>query len=256
MDRELKPLIEQDMSSILKEIKAPMGVYAVLGNHEGYGKQTLEEIKDFYNKANITLLIDSVVKSNPVVIMGRNDIHKGEDRVGVIEKINSEGFNSNKMPLIILSHKPLEKEEMEPLDSLNNNIIFYISGHTHNGQVYPFSKIVKKMYTHYYGLFTEGKVNYITSSGIGLWGPKVRLGTQSEIVVIDLVGDTSFQLPARDTNAITGSEFMKKVEKLPLQERALLPGQQPVGEVYFQVLTIFRFLLLLIFLQLSLSNLK
>ena len=52
--------------------------------------------------------------------------------------------------------------------------------------------------------------------------PKVRLGTQSEIVVIDLVGDTSFQLPARDTNAISGSEFVKKVEKLPLQERELL----------------------------------
>ncbi|MDR1783645.1 MAG: metallophosphoesterase, partial [Dysgonamonadaceae bacterium] len=61
-----------------------------------------------------------------------------------------------------------------------------ISGHTHNGQLFPGNLIAKAIYELSHGYMKKGKTNYIVSSGLGLWGPMLRIGTQSEIVVVKL----------------------------------------------------------------------
>jgi len=83
-------------------------------------------------------------------------------------------------PLILLDHQPFHLEEAE-----DNNIDFQFSGHTHNGQFVPGVFFVNKMYELGYGFMKKGNTNYYVSSGLGLWGPQYRIGTQSELVVIN-----------------------------------------------------------------------
>ena len=84
-------------------------------------------------------------------------------------------------PIIMLDHQPYHLEEAEA-----NGIDIQISGHTHQGQVWPISMITKKLYERDHGFVKKGNANIYVSSGIGLWGGKFRIGTQSEYVVIDV----------------------------------------------------------------------
>ncbi len=218
IDREIMPLEDQKMYELFKTIRAPKGVYAVLGNHERYGKQSIDRIKEFYAKSDIHLLIDSVATLSDVVIVGRDDISRDQKRADILHLIKDTNISKD-LPLVVVSHKPLSFGQVEDFGKADNSIKLYLSGHTHYGQIYPFSKIVEKQYPHYYGHFIDDNINFITSSGASLWGPKVRLGTKSEIVVIDLVGEGSYVIPARDSLSATGSEFIKQVEMLPLVDR-------------------------------------
>ncbi|MFZ4725789.1 MAG: metallophosphoesterase, partial [Paludibacter sp.] len=86
-----------------------------------------------------------------------------------------------KLPFILMDHQPYHLEEAE-----QNDIDFQISGHTHNGQFFPGNLFVKKMYELGYGYLKKGNTHYYVSSGLGLWGPQYRIGTESELVVINL----------------------------------------------------------------------
>jgi len=86
-----------------------------------------------------------------------------------------------KFPRILMDHQPFHLEEAE-----KNNIDLQISGHTHNGQFFPGNLFVKSMYELGYGYLKKGKTHYYVSSGLGLWGPQYRIGTESELVVIHL----------------------------------------------------------------------
>jgi predicted MPP superfamily phosphohydrolase len=67
-----------------------------------------------------------------------------------------------------------------------NGIDLQISGHTHKGQVWPISMITGWMYEKDHGFIKKGNANIYVSSGIGIWGGKFRIGTQSEYIVIDV----------------------------------------------------------------------
>jgi predicted MPP superfamily phosphohydrolase len=81
----------------------------------------------------------------------------------------------------LLDHQPFKLEDAE-----KNGIDLQLSGHTHNGQFFPANLYVKSMFELGYGYLRKGKTQYYVSSGLGLWGPKYRIGTQSELVVINL----------------------------------------------------------------------
>jgi predicted MPP superfamily phosphohydrolase len=85
------------------------------------------------------------------------------------------------LPTLLMDHQPANLAE-----AVENNIDVQISGHTHNGQIYPVSRIVAKMYELAYGYRKKGKTHFYVSSGLGLWGAPIRLGTQSEIVKMKL----------------------------------------------------------------------
>ena len=82
---------------------------------------------------------------------------------------------------LLLDHQPYHLEEAE-----QNGIDFQFSGHTHHGQVWPVSWITDALYEKAYGSLQKGNTRYYISSGMGIWGGKFRIGTQSEYVVLTI----------------------------------------------------------------------
>lgn len=176
-DRSIKPLIEQNMDEELRRIKAPLGVYAINGNHEFYA-ETPHATADYISKAGIHELRDQMVLvDSSFYVIGRDD---RTNRKRIDLKTIMKGVDKSK-PVILMDHQPWKLEEAE-----QNGVDLQLSGHTHNGQFFPGNLFVKRMYELGYGYMKKGKTNYYVSSGLGLWGPQYRIGTQSELVVINL----------------------------------------------------------------------
>ena len=188
IDISIRPLIEENMAEEFHRLKAP--VYACLGNHEYYGSQPLA--RRFYREAGITLLQDSVAKIGNLCIIGRDDrtnmqrkslamIMQEARKKGLISTSDlHHGTYSNEF-LILLDHQPYHLEEAE-----QNGIDFQFSGHTHHGQVWPISWITDALYEKAYGSLQKSNTQYYISSGMGIWGGKFRIGTQSEYVVLTI----------------------------------------------------------------------
>lgn len=188
IDISVRPLIEENMAEEFHRLKAP--VYACLGNHEYYSSQPLA--RRFYREAGITLLQDSVAKIGNLCIIGRDDrtnmqrkslamIMQEARKKGLIStSYLHHGTYSNEF-LILLDHQPYHLEEAE-----QNGIDFQFSGHTHHGQVWPISWITDALYEKAYGSLQKSNTQYYISSGMGIWGGKFRIGTQSEYVVLTI----------------------------------------------------------------------
>ena len=71
--------------------------------------------------------------------------------------------------------------------AIKNNVDLMLSGHTHNGQIFPFNFIVKIQFPEIYGLYRENRNSLYVSSGVSTWGPKIRIGSQNELVQINLI---------------------------------------------------------------------
>jgi hypothetical protein len=179
-DRNIKPLIDGKLSELLGNITSTYGTYAVTGNHEYYGGDK-EALYSYYRSSGIHLLIDSVVVVNVgdgiLNIIGRDDKtnHHRKSLGMLIEGVDK------KWPVILMDHQPYNLQEAELA-----GVDLQVSGHTHQGQFWPGSLLVKKMYELSYGYKVRGKTHYVVSSGLGLWGPEFRIGTSSEIVLIHL----------------------------------------------------------------------
>jgi len=119
----------------------------------------------------------AVTIDNRFVLIGRDDL--SQHRRKALDAILT-GIDRN-LPLILLDHNPARMG-----DALKNNIDLQLSGHTHNGQIFPLNLLVRKIYQLAYGYQKTGNTHYYVSSGLGLWGAPIRIGTQSEIVTIDL----------------------------------------------------------------------
>ena len=81
--------------------------------------------------------------------------------------------------LLCPDHQPHSLDE-----SVKNQVDLHLSGHTHNGQIFPFNRFVSRIYGLGYGYRKSGNTHQYVSSGLGLWAAPIRLGTQSEIVKI------------------------------------------------------------------------
>jgi predicted MPP superfamily phosphohydrolase len=175
IDRSIKPVVKQHLDDELKMITPPLGVYAILGNHEYYGEDG-DMLTDFYKKAHIQLLRDSsALINNEMYIIGRDD--KTNVQRKPLEQLMLSVDKSK--PEILLDHQPAELN-----DAVKNNIDLQLSGHTHDGQFFPGNLIARAVFERSYGYLKKGNTQYYVSSGLGLWGPQYRIGTQSEIVVI------------------------------------------------------------------------
>ena len=185
IDGSLRPLVEEQMAGEFHRIEAP--VYACLGNHEFYANKPLA--RQFYRDAKIHLLIDSAaVVDSTLVIIGRDD--RTNPHRKSINELATEARQAVGNPyIILLDHQPYHLEESE-----RAGIDFQLSGHTHRGQVWPISWITDHVYECSWGSYRRGATQYYVSSGIGLWGGKFRIGTQSEYVVSILQPDSSKEL--------------------------------------------------------------
>ncbi|HAS88025.1 MAG TPA: metallophosphoesterase [Desulfovibrio sp.] len=171
-DSELTGAVEE-----LARIKAPLGKYAVLGNHEyylgnGWSQRMLEG-------QGIQILVDkSVVIDSRFLLVGRDDFAALQFR-GRRYALDNVIPKDNKFPVIVLDHTPHQLEEAE-----QNNIALQLSGHTHNGQLFPFNLVVERIYEVAFGQYQKGDTLYYVSCGVGFWGPPLRTTSRPEVVLM------------------------------------------------------------------------
>lgn len=158
--------------------------FFIFGNHEHYSNN-IKEIKEFLEKNGIILLRNSNYLIDNLNLMGVDDpAGHGRDSKELFESwlnnmsalIDKDKFN------ILISHRPWGFLEF----SSQNEIDLQISGHTHNGQIYPFNYLVKLFYPFIYGKYTQDNTHLIVTMGFGTWGPPMRVFTKCEAVIIEL----------------------------------------------------------------------
>ncbi len=177
IDSNLKPIIAQHMEDELNLLKAPLGIYMIPGNHEyfaGIGKcrQYVQE------KTHIQWLQDKTITlPNGIQIIGRDDRHNFR-RKSLRELTTT--LNPD-YPIVLLDHQPYELQQ-----TAESGIDLQFSGHTHHGQIWPISLLTDYLFELSHGYKKIKDSHIYVSSGLSLWGPPFRIGTQSEIVIFNL----------------------------------------------------------------------
>ncbi|MGM0620385.1 MAG: metallophosphoesterase, partial [Bacteroidota bacterium] len=182
-DEDLGPVIENNMGDQLKKLEARHGVFAVLGNHEFYGNADVAE--KYLEDHHITVLRDSTaILPDDTAIIGREDM-TGERMSGKPRKTIEELLSAAniKNPVYMLDHQPYKLT-----DAAEHNIDLQVSGHTHNGQMWPFNYITGSMFEISRGYGKINNTHFYVSSGYGTWGPPIRTNSRSEIVVLEVSG--------------------------------------------------------------------
>lgn len=169
------------------------GAVASLGNHDLYKMEARSSIAQAIRATGTVLLDDraTVLEINgvPVSMIGRIDDHQ-TDRKTTAELIKQLPEAALENPVILLDHRPSQVE-----DNVKLPIDVQVSGHTHNGQVFPANLIVKAINRIAYGYEKINGTHIVVSSGFGFWGVPLRLGSQSEIWVIELNGQAPHNTP-------------------------------------------------------------
>jgi len=182
LDEVQTPIYRNNTGEALSHLSAPLGVYGITGNHEyiGGAKRSVKYLESL----GIKMLIDSaILVNNEFYLVGRNDKDQknfaGKDRMPLNELVAS--INKN-LPVILMDHQPFHLN-----DAVNNGVDLQLSGHTHNGQFWPFNLIVKRMFEVSHGHKQKGTTHIYVSCGYGYWGPPIRTGSTPEIVHLKLV---------------------------------------------------------------------
>ena len=183
MDDNTQAFTDYNMAEDLAKLvtSLPYGIYATLGNHDLYGHE--QPISEALQDAGVQLLNDDVTclshQGQPIWLLGRFDNHKRQ-RVATTELLAQVNTTE---PVILLDHRPSDimAHSQLPID-------LQVSGHTHNGQIFPANFIVNAINRLGYGYEQIGTGHFVVSSGYGFWGIPFRLGSRSEIWLITLTG--------------------------------------------------------------------
>ena len=168
--------INKGMGEVMKNLQATYGVYGVPGNHEYYGKE-LPQFIQAMAESNVNILMDeTILVANRFYLTGREDLTNGK-RLPLSE-LQPE---SKDMPWFVMNHTPNDLDEPAQLGA-----DFHVSGHTHRGQMWPNHLITERIFELDYGHRQKEQMHALVSSGFGFWGPPTRLGSQSELWVIDV----------------------------------------------------------------------
>lgn len=182
VDGDIAPALRKNLGRHLQEINTPMGVYAIAGNHEYIGG--IQKTLPYLESINIKLLRDkAIVLPNGVQLIGRDD-RDSRRMGGDTGRKALKGLTANldnNFPIMVMDHQPFDLDE-----AVKEKIDLQLSGHTHNGQLWPFNYITKAVFELSWGFLKKGGTNFYVSSGFGSWGPPVRTGNSPEVVVLDL----------------------------------------------------------------------
>lgn len=178
IDNSIQPLIGKPFDKVLAQIHAPQGIYMVPGNHEYISD--VNKVKQYLKQTPITLLQDSIVTlPGGIQLLGRDDrSNKHRQPLSwLLERTDRS------RPVIVLDHQPYH---LAQADSLQVDLM--ICGHTHRGQVFPLNLMVDRMYEQSHGYRQWQHAHIWVSSGLSLWGPPFRIGTHSDLAVIEISG--------------------------------------------------------------------
>lgn len=181
---------------LFKQIKSKYGMYAVLGNHDveepilcGFtfndddieNKLASKEMLDFIKKSGMVLLYDeNVIINDSVNLYGRADQER-PNLGNITRKESGDIFKEvdTTKPLFVLDHEPREYDELEKA-----GVDLMMAGHTHDGQLWPTKIATDIIWENAYGLWVKNAFHAITTSGLGLFGPNMRVGTIAEVCII------------------------------------------------------------------------
>lgn len=181
VDGDLAPVLKEDILAPLSKINSPLGIFAVLGNHDYFddpdaASSYIGGLKD------VTLLRDSVAVAGPFRIIGREDVI-GARLAGVERRDIADFGRADSLFTIVADHQPSGIK-----DAVDVGADLSVSGHTHGGQLWPMNIITKRVFDLDYGSACYGSTTAIVTSGFGTWGPRVRLGSNAEVAFIDIKG--------------------------------------------------------------------
>ena len=181
VDEDIGPVIRQNLGDALKNLKSKYGTFAITGNHEYLGGA--ENACKYLNEHGVTVLRDSVATiDNSVILVGREDRSKpgfsGKKRKLLDELM--QNIDRTK-PVILLDHQPFE---LDAAAASGADVQF--SGHTHHGQIFPLNLITKMIYEVSWGYLKKGNTHFYVSSGLGTWGPPIKVGNIPEILNVKL----------------------------------------------------------------------
>jgi len=173
---------ESELLPVLRLLTAPLSVWAVTGNHEfhGSGDTGLRLLQE----TGFEVLRDRWTEVRPGLILAGVD--------DLTNRFNADcGGNTISKALagrppgatILLSHRPRQVET-----AASAGVGLMLCGHTHGGQIWPFSYMVRRRYPLLAGRYDVGGMTVIVSRGTGTWGPRMRLWHRGEILRLTLVG--------------------------------------------------------------------
>ena len=194
----------EKISEILRTIRSKYGVYACWGNHDlnepilagftfKHKKEDSKQLKDprmkrFLQNSNIQLLEDeAVLIDNSFYVVGRKDaslIEKIEEKRKTPAQLTQK-LDKDKT-IIVIDHQPKELQ-----DIADAGVDLDLCGHTHDGQTFPGNFTVKFLWKNPCGYLQKGSMHNIVTSGSGVCGPAMRVGTDSEICTINLIFSNS-----------------------------------------------------------------
>lgn len=178
IDNSVTAVQNENINEILKQLQAPQGIYMAPGNHEYISG--IDECEEFLADTGVKLLCDSVVTLPCGAQILLRDDYTNKKRLKIKELF--EKIDSTK-PIILVDHIPNDVEK-----SNEAGTDLHISGHTHNGQVWPGNIITDRIYKQSHGYRKWSHAHIWVSSGISLWGPPVRIGTKGDYAIITLRG--------------------------------------------------------------------
>lgn len=194
----------EKISEILRTIRSKYGVYACWGNHDlnepilagftfKHKKEDSKQLKDprmkrFLQNSNIQLLEDeAVLIDNSFYVVRRKDaslIEKIEEKRKTPAQLTQK-LDKDKT-IIVIDHQPKELQ-----DIADAGVDLDLCGHTHDGQTFPGNFTVKFLWENPCGYLQKGSMHNIVTSGSGVWGPAMRVGSDSEICTINLIFSNS-----------------------------------------------------------------
>ena len=178
----------------LKSIKSKYGTYAVFGNHDvkeklfaGFsiseGKKAIRDdrMENMLKEAGIKILNDKIKEIEDFYIIGRKDYSKAGDGTNnrlsidkLVKKVDTNKF------VIVLEHEPKDLDDIS-----KKKVDLHVAGHTHAGQFFPLTIGTAIIWDNNYGYKKYNNMHSIVTSGIGVYGPNMRVGTDSEVVIIN-----------------------------------------------------------------------
>lgn len=176
---------EAGLKEQLHRLSPSLGIWGILGNHE-YISGPVDVSIAILENAGIRVLRDVAVGlDSRVALVGRDDLASAyfggsarKDLGAILAEMDRE---TAALPLVVLDHQPRYPEDAEKAGA-----VLQLSGHTHNGQLWPYNFIVSALYENARGHSLRGDTNYIVTVGTGTWGPPMRNNARPEALWVEL----------------------------------------------------------------------
>ncbi len=163
-----------DFEAQFRRLKPKYGLYGIPGNHDLRGVSS----RTFFDHSGIHLLQDAVERiDNAFYLVGRND-QRLRGRKSINELLRD---CDNDLPVIVLDHRPTDLDNVS-----RSGADILLSGHTHNGQLFPVNFITRRHYELSWGYKLKNRTHIFVTSGIQVWGPPVRTAGASEILIVNV----------------------------------------------------------------------